>query len=198
MDWATLDTELPVLFAELLEIPCDWRKKARPMHTSARAQLDIVSNASVGIDEVAWAELDEEPEGSPDGEPESVQATVHGTRELVLQVSVWSPSQSLAASARSHLEELRTRLYLPSTLERIKALELALVNVEDLVLLDPTEDGREVSEAAVDVRLAYGHSATDAAIPFIETARIQSASARDAAGTVLGSSVQIDINPPEP
>lgn len=191
MDWATLQTELPSLLGDLLELPCDWRKQPRKMHTDARAQLDLVSHTGLGVDETSWTELDEDD----DDEPDHVRATVHGLRELAVQVSVWSPSQSLDKSARRYLERLRTRLYLPSSLERIKALELALVGVEDLVLLDPSEDGREVSEAAMDVRLAGGSSELDAPIPFIETARVRSEHLRNAAGDPLPSSAQIDTNP---
>lgn len=193
MDYARLETELPLLFAELLGIPCDWRKRPRKQHTDACAQLDVISNASIGGDERAWVDVDSDADTVVD----SIQATVYGVRELVVQVSVWSPVQSLATSARAYLERLRTRLSLPSSLDAIKALELALVGVEDLVLTDPDQDGRTRSEASIDVRFAYGHDETEAAaIPFLETVRVTSSSARDVQGDPLGAALQIDINPP--
>lgn len=180
--WAQMQADLPLLLAELLGIPCDWRTQSRGMHTSARAQLDVITAVGIGVDEPVWADVRHES----DEQPVAVRATVHGIREMTLQVSVWTQQQALSQSARAYLEALRLRLAWPSVVARLSAMGLALVRVERVVQLDPDSDGRIHSEASIDVRFGYGMSEADVSVPYIETARITSAS--------LG----VDITVPEP
>ncbi len=188
-DWSTLQTELPALIAALMEIPCDWRKQPRKMQQGAHASLDALAPTALGVDDVRWADVGDPATG--------VQATVVGQRELTLQVSVWSPQQTLGSSARVYLERLRTRLRWPSTKETLRDLGLALVRIETVVDVDPVEDGRVRSMSTMDVRIAYGASETDAEIPYIEDARITSTFS-NAAGDQLGPALQIDISPTDP
>jgi len=167
--WAQIEVDLAALLAELLGIPCDWRGKSRGMHITARAQIDSLTDNAIGVDEPVWADVPALP-----ASPTAVQATVHGLGEFTLQVLVESWQQSLAESARAYLKLLRSRLRLPSTLVRLAAMGLALVTIERSVPLDPQSDGRVTSSASMDLRLAYGTSEVDAAIPYIETARVHS------------------------
>lgn len=161
-DWATLDAELPPLIGRLLELPCDWRKRPRTMKVGASAQLDIIAEGAIGVDDRKWVD-----QSSGD-----VSARVTGQRVMTLQVTVWAAVQPLARSARRYLERLRLRLRFPSTLDALAALELALVDTEALVQLDPAEDGRTVSQASLDVRLAYALDDDDEPIPTIERAEV--------------------------
>lgn len=165
--WTQIETDLAALLAELLGIPCDWRSKPRQMTAGPRAQLDYLTGSALGIDEPVLADW-------PSALPTSVQATVYGLREFTLQVSVEAFAQTLASSARSYLETLRTRLRLPSVLVRLAALGLAVVAIERTVQLDPTQDARVQSVAAMDIRFAHGASESDAPIPYIETVRLSS------------------------
>lgn len=167
--WAQMQTDLPPIFTALLCIPCDWRTQSRGMHARARAQLDVLGGAALGVDEPVWSDVTAPVPTDP---PVAVQATVHGIRELTLQVSVWTLRQTLEESAREYLERLRLRLRFPSSVVQLKALGLAVVTIERVVQIDPEADARMQSSASMDVRLAYGVSESDAAIPYIETARI--------------------------
>jgi hypothetical protein len=126
------------------------------------------------------------------GATANVTESAVGQRELTLQVSVWSPLQSLGRSARRHLERLRTRLRWQSSIGALAALGLAIVTIESIVLLDPSEDGRVVSGAAMDLRLAYSWTETDDAVPFIETVQVRSEYLRDETGAQLPAAEQID------
>lgn len=188
-DWTTLETRLPALFGELLGIPCHWRAQPQKMQQGASAVIDLLAPTSIGVDDLRWTDVADPTTGAITG----VQATIVGQRELTLQVSVWSPSQKLGSSARMYLERLRTRLRWPSTLATLKELGLAHVRTEGVVDIEPEQDNRVRSGAALDVRLAYAASEADVAIPYIETARVQSVSVRNAAGDPLPASVQVDV-----
>ncbi len=186
MEWAELDSALPFFIEGLAGIPCDWAGRPRKMHVSARLELDVIAGRGVGIDERRWRNV----RVSESGELVGVRARVEGVRELTLQIQAWSPVQPLAKSARRYLDDVRIDLMLPSSLARLRELGLAVVAIEGTVLLDGGEDGRKVSRAALDVRLAHSAGRDDDVVPFIETARV-TGEARNAAGELLPPS---DIN----
>lgn len=203
MNWATWQAELPLLFGVLLgsaaePMPCDWADQPRRMHTSARAQLTIVSTPAVGVeDRRHHVQLDSE--GAPTGE--LIEEAI-GQRTMVLQVDVWSPRQSLDQSARARLETLRTRLAFDSTQRALKALRLSFQRAADPVRLDEIENNARVSRWAMDVTLAYAWSERDEdnVGTWIETGRITSGT--DAGQTIEDEGgnefpLQVDINPPE-
>ncbi len=182
--WAALETGLPALFTSLLGLPVDFRTQPIGMRQGSRAYLDVVDVRTVGDDERVWAN---------DGVT-AVKETVLGLREMSIQVSVTSHSQELHESARFYLDRLKARLRWASSIASLKALGLALVDIEPVVQVDPTTDNRAVSRATMDIRFAYGVSETDAAIPFIETARIRSDLLRNPGGTAV--TPQIDVTEP--
>lgn len=183
MEWATLQTELPSLIGGLLDLPCDFATQARKIQQSARVQLDIIAVAGIGTDEETW---------SADGaEPNEMLETVHGLRELTLQVDVWNAEQRLEKSARSYLEQLRTRLRWTSSKDALRALGLGVIGIEDIVQLDPIEDGRRVSRASMDIRMAYGASETAEGVPSIASFRLQTDSVRGADGEPHPAQVDI-------
>lgn len=171
MDWTQLDTALPALVSTLIELPCDFVGKARPMHQQARAQLGIIATSAIGVDEQSLDLSGEDTLEAPTAQ--RIAETVHGLREMTVQVDVWSNEQSIDKSSRRYLERLRTRLRWTSSIEALKALGLALVEIEDIAQPDVEENGRRYSFATMDVRLAYGESETDAAVPFIEQFRLR-------------------------
>lgn len=165
LDWTAIEDEstgLPSLLSTLMGVPVEWRNQPRKMQRGAHATLDVLAPTSIGVDQSSWQDV---------GDPATaVEETIRGDRELTLQVSVWSPSQSLAESARKYLGDLRTRLRWESSLSSLRALGVALVRIEDVADADVEQDGRIRSAATMDVRLAYIDVETDAEIPYIETA----------------------------
>lgn len=193
LDFAEIQTELPALFEALMGISCNWRDQAVPFVDGPQAFLDVLAPAAVGVDDLRWSEVGVDAEDPT--LPDTIQATMVGNREMTIQVTVWNDRQPLDVSARYYLERLRTRLRFPSTLEAMRALGLAQVRTEAMIDLDPTEDGRVMSQTSMDLRLAYVVAETDDAQPYLLTPRVKSESLRDAAGD---PTLQIDINPPEP
>jgi hypothetical protein len=183
MEWATLQTGLPALISALLEIPCDFAGQPRTLQQGPRAQLDIIAIAGIGVDEETW-----DADGT---EPNEMRETVHGLRELTLQVDVWNAEQTLERSARRYLEQLRTRIRWTSSKVALRELGLGVIGFEDVVQLDPIEDGRRVSRASMDIRLAYGTAETDEGVPSIETFRLQSDPLRGPDGTE--HPLQVDV-----
>jgi len=189
-DWSTWQTTIPALFAGLMGIPCHWADQPRQMVMGARAQIDIIATPAFGVDDRLRTE---------DLDTGELTESAVGQREMVLQVSVWNASQSLATAARQYVERLRTRMHFESTQVALKALELSFRRCEAPVDLDGEEDGRTVSRCAMDVRLGYAWRETDAENPgtWIETGRITANTITDVDDTDLPDALQIDINPPE-
>jgi hypothetical protein len=124
IDWQKVEDELPALVKTLTGVPCQFRDQPRKMERGAVATLDILGQSSIGVDDKRWEDV---------GDPATdVQETVVGDREMTVQVSVWSPSQSLAKAARTHLNVLRTRLRWESAQKTLRGMGLALVRVEDV------------------------------------------------------------------
>ncbi len=185
-----LDTALPTFFGTLLGCACDWSEQPRPMrtgHGGARAQLSMFGASSVGVDELVQTNVDVDT-------ALAIAETRVGLRQVTIQVTVWTPSQQLAKSAPMFLERLRTRLRWSSSVATLAGLRLALMTVGQVVSLDPTENGRSSSSAALDFRFAYGIGETDAPAPFIETSRTTTA-LTNAGGELLPGSLQLDTNP---
>lgn len=187
MDFATLQTDFPALLGDLLGVTCQWRTQPLKAVQGASAVVDLLGIASVDVDERVWTDT---------GAGTTVTETQHGGREVTVQVTAWSSSQLIQQSARSYLERLRTRLRFRSSLDRLRAMGLAIVAIEQVVGGDIVQDARARSQASLDVRLAFGVSETDTAIPFIGAARVKSEHLRNAADEPLPASLQIDVNPP--
>lgn len=189
-----IQAELPGVLSTLLStetqtVPCQWRQQPQQMHASSQVTIDWLTERGLGVDELVVEDVDEE--GEPTTDPElvdGVRETAHGLREVTLQVTAWTADQRLGRSARALLERLRARLHWTSATVLLAELGLGLVRIEPTLTLDPSQDGRAASVATMDVVLGYGMSESDAPIPFIETARV--------AGEFVGSSVEVDINPP--
>jgi hypothetical protein len=179
MDFSTLQTALPTLLSTLIGLPCQHATEPRKFITGPCAVVEFISQEGIGVDDRKWENLD--TNGAVTTDPaaaDTVRATQYGMREGVLQITAWSNDQRIDKSARFYLERLRTRLRMPSSLDALRAMGLAIVTIEKTVPLDLTEDGRVMSQASLDVRVGYGVTEADAAVPFIERYRL-SADVRD-------------------
>jgi hypothetical protein len=190
---AAIEDGLAALLEELLEVPAQWAGRPQRVIAGVSATLDVISEVSIG-----QAETERE---LVDGE-EELTVTTHGLREATLQVSVWSPSQAAGESARTYTSRLRTRLGMPSVVERLRALELGIVSVGDAVQANVSQLGRMQSGSMLEIRVCFGTCEADRPVPYIESARIHTTpdapGVENAAGDTLADSLQIDINPPEP
>lgn len=193
MDWEQLNDDLPVFIKSLMHadvLAVQWGDQPVTMQTGTTATLDLLEPEQLGVDDRVIEEVEVE------GEPH-VTETAIGAREMTLQVTVASQSQKLHKSARAYLEQLRTRLHWSSSIASLAALGLSLVSMGPVVEFDPIENSRVISKSALEIRVGYIHSETDAPAPFIETARVYSEHARNAAGTPLDASLQMDEIGPE-
>jgi hypothetical protein len=195
---ATLQTDLPTLLGALMGITCQFATQPRAVVSGASAVVDLLGSHGLGVDDREIENIDDAGDVTTvDADAVAVRETVHGLREMTMQVTAWSASQKLDESSRFYLERLRTRLRWTSTVTALRALGLSIVTIEAVVPGDTEQGGRLRSQASLDVHLGYGASETDASIPFIERARIKSESISNAAGAALPASMQVDINPPE-
>lgn len=163
----TLEAGLLALLGGLLGFTVQSARRPRRMIAGPSAMIDWLGASSIGVDDVAWEDDDED-------NPEAVTATVIGAREDTLQVSVWSDDQTPSKTARAFLDQLRTRLRLPSSKETLRALGLATVEIFRVIPLGTVEGGRDMANAVLDIRFAYATVEVDAPIPFIETAVVTS------------------------
>lgn len=167
----TLDDRLPLFFADLLGIHVEWGDQPQKFRQGAQATLDILAPTGIGVDDVIFEDIDDP--GMP-GTPRAIRATVIGQREFTMQVSVWTPSQKLQRSARKYLGRLRTRLRLPTSLEKMRELGIAFIRVEALVDQDFIQDGRTRSRSLMDIRFGCSVVEVDEEIPYISSARVSS------------------------
>jgi hypothetical protein len=166
-DLDTVEAGVLSLFGTLLGFTVQSARRPRTMIVGPSAMIDWLGADGLGVDDVAWEDND-------DTAPTAVTATVIGAREETLQVSVWSDDQTPSKTARRYLEQLRTKLRLPSAKETLRALGLATVEIFRAIPLATTEGGRDMAHAVMDVRFAYAVTADDAEIPYIETAVVES------------------------
>lgn len=166
-DFDTVEAGVIVLFTALLGFAVQSARRPREMIVGPSAMIDWLGGSGIGVDDVAWEDDD-------DTSPTAVTATVIGAREETLQVSVWSHDQTPSKTARRYLEQLRTRIRLPSSKETLRGLGLATVEVFNVIPLATVEGGRDMADAVLDIRFAYAVTEEDAAIPYIETAVVES------------------------
>jgi len=184
MTWATWQTELVSLFADLSEIPFDWAAQPRGMHVGSRGQVDLIGLAEIGTPDLRHLE---------DGADPNVRIEKRiGQRRLTLQLDVWSPRQALEHSARAVIERIRSRLYFASTSARLLALHLGLIRLTDPLRLDPIEDARTVSRWSMDALFSLAWEETDGEHPgtWIDSVEVSSASLRDPGGDPLPAPLQ--------
>jgi hypothetical protein len=160
MDLAAIEPGLLDLAAALTGVPrafCLWENAPRVQHRGQLVLLRWVSEVAAGVDAVTYAyaaNVDPLLEMTP---------TVSGNRVVVVQLDVEVYSQAPGVNAHALVSRARTRLYWPSALAQLEALELALVGAEQVVVTDYEVDGHMVSRRTMDVRLNAVSRETDAA-----------------------------------
>lgn len=136
---------------------CQWENDPRVQHNGELVLLRWVSEVSVGIDATAYdfaAHVDPLAEMTP---------TTSGNRVVVLQLDVEVHDQRPGVNAHALASRARTRLYWPSALAALAAVELAVAGVEQVVNTDYELDGHFVSRRSLDVRLNAVSRETDTA-----------------------------------
>jgi hypothetical protein len=165
---------------------CQWENEPRVRHNGALVLLRWVSEVGVGEDDVSYAyaaNADPLLEMTP---------TVSGNRLVVLQLDVEVPNQAAGANAHHIASRARTRLQWPSIQTALRALGLAEVRTEQIVVTDYEVDDRVVSRRSMDVRFNALSTETDAAgrTSYIATVVTTAAVTRPD-----GSAVDTDIAP---
>lgn len=193
MDYAAVESGLPTLFAALMGIPCQWATQPRRMIVGTGAVIDIIGSDDNGRDEHVEEYVDDAGDVVDLDDATGVRETVFGQRALRLQVTIWGITQKLATSARFYLERLRTRIRFTSSIATLKAMGLSLATREAIVQVDPTQDGRVMSQSSLDLQFGYGVAESDAPGSFVKTARILSQFIRNAGGVQEPDSLQSDV-----
>ncbi len=157
MDTQTIRDGLVELFGDMGEIPFVWAEEERPMVEGPIGLLNVIASAGLGVDDTRWAD--------PGGVDPPVPA-VSGNRRHTLSVQIETISQRAVGAARYTAERIRTRLRLPSSLDALHALGLAIVRLEPTTVLQYEHDERAYSRATLDVILAAVHEETDVALGY--------------------------------
>jgi hypothetical protein len=194
MDWQAAQEGLPEWAEKYLTIPTNWadQPEDNALVVGPSASIDLLHPDTLGVDDSRWEDVFD-----PLDQQTGVQQTVVGNREIILQVNVRSLSQKIQESARFYLERLRTRMRWQGAIAELEALGFAFVRIESFTEIDPIEGMRQISESALEIRLAYLETETDDAIPFVETARVRSDKLRNAEGEALPDAEQIDETGPQ-
>lgn len=191
MNFVEVRTNLATILGLVMGIPTSWRGEPQRVVMGPSATIDMISEIGIGTDEVTYTEL-------PVVAPTELLPTVHGQREMVIQVSIWSESQLLDLSARELASRLRTRLRFPSVIEALRGIGLGLVTIGESTHLDVEQSGRRRSGSAIELTLSYGVAETDEPLPFIEVVRVYTDTGlQNAGGTPLAPSLQSDVDVPE-
>lgn len=182
-DW---QNALEELFARLLDLPkpdVSFLRQPRQHRRGPRAQLDPIAFQHFGVDERRHTQ-------SANGN-ELVEEAI-GQRVMVLQVAVWTESQSLGKSPARFIERLRTRMRWTSTTQALKRCALAFERAEQPVTFPETRDGRTLSRSSIDLRLAYAwvEADTENIGSWIEQAEVTANKFRDPAGVAYPDTLQ--------
>lgn len=133
-----VETQLPGVTAQFKNQRGGWQSKTR-------ARLRLKSSRDLGVDELRHVQDVSLPAGA------DLVPTVSGLRLLTLSITLQTRDQSPDATARWHLEKLRTSLRKPSVKAALLAAGLAFTTAESVVPLDRWVDERIESQAAMDV-----------------------------------------------
>lgn len=193
MDFAAVESGLPTLFTSLMGIPCQWATQPRRMVVGTSAVIDILGDTVNGRDERVTSYVDDDGAIVGVADATGARETIYGQRELTLQVTIWGITQQLVKSARYYLGRLRTRIRFTSSIARLKAMGLFLSTRENIVQVDPAQEGRAMSQASLDLHFGYGVAESDEPAAFVKTVRVKSEFLENAAGDPEPPSLQSDI-----
>jgi len=160
MDLATLEPGLLDWAAAVtgVERACVvWENQPRPRDNGRLCVLSWVSTGSTGTDDVRWVYAE-------NADPlQEMTPVVEGPRTCVLQLSVECFDQRSGYTARALLGRAPERIQAPSSLARLKALDLGLADVGPVLNADYPVDDHYVSRCTCDVTLNGTGRFTDTA-----------------------------------
>ena len=189
MNHATIEPALCSLASAITGVEsalCVFQNAKRPVHNGTLVTLSWVGIRGVGTDETEWtyaANADPLLEMTP---------TVKGQRGATLQVTIESTDQRPGYTAHAIADRARTRLYRPSSLDALAAVDLALATVGDTITTDSKVDGRWISRCTFDVRLngLASEADLDGRVPYIAEVVATATITRPD-----GTSIDTDIQP---
>lgn len=140
--------------------------------SQAKLTFKFTSFAGIGVDELRMTyDADLEPAGDTYTPPAGgFDPLVCGQRSLTVSVRVECYDQSPDATALPYAENVRAGLRLPSVLESLQVLGLAIARIGPVRDLSHTgKDDRSVSVAQFDLFLNASSNIHDATVTTIET-----------------------------
>lgn len=160
MDLATIEPGLLDWAAAVtgVERACvQWENEGRVADNGRLCLLSWVSTVGLGTDDVRWVYAE-------NANPlQEMTPVVEGPRTCVLQLSVECLDQRSGYTARAALEGARARIQAPSSLARLKALDLGYADVGPVLNADYPVDDHYVSRCTCDVTLNATGRFTDTA-----------------------------------
>lgn len=185
VDWAGIQTDLPTWATAQMGIPVFWRDQPRPMVTTAWGLLNVSAVQAVGEDEVRRSyEV-----GNDLGE--EIEQYVVGNRVVAISCLVRSNLQTLASSARSFLEKLRTKAVGPASVATLDALGLGFGEVLPIVEIPDVRGQRKYSLASMDFLFTAAVEEQVESTGYITSVELTSNKLKNAAGPIADP-LQID------
>lgn len=188
MDWATIKEAVRTAMetaSGVADVFYQGEDEAAAFHAGDFLELRLRAPGALGIDEYRH-----EWDGA------EVDFTIHGVRRFTIQVMAETMDQSVGETAPGQLlSDLRTRLRRPSILTALRAAEVAISEIRDVVEADYQSDGRRVSSASMEVVFNASEVDADTAADgngWIETVQLESDTLNDPGGTPLDPDQQVD------
>lgn len=174
MDWQLLHDGLRQWFADVSGVTLTdiaWAGEPVGMRSYPWAELALLAqSAEPGTDEVRATALGDD-----------LAIEVVGNRRLTLSCKIVSRDQRPAYRAYALLEQVRGRLYFPSSHATFRGLGVGLRESFALVDLGRTHDQREESVASLDVAFNWVSVQADAPVGTIESVVVGGSVKRDPA-----------------
>lgn len=157
--WSTIRPVLLSLFNDLSGLQTIWIDKRRPMidpKGQASCFLRVRTTNTVGVDDRRYTDLALSKPAA------TLEETANGHRLVNLDVRVESFRHDDDRFAFNAIESIRTKLFFRSSLDRLRAVEVAVVRAgQALDLPSVVQDQRMTSVAVLDVLLNVGICVAD-------------------------------------
>lgn len=143
-----------------------WVGERKKMLCPQIVNLSVRNFAGFGVDEVRLSNA------SPVVAGREVAVSVVGSRTFTLLVQIDTNTTADAGSSWSLAETIRNRLYLPSVLEKMPGLCIALLSIGTLTTTEIETDNRFSSRTTLEINFATTTETIDCPITYVETVEL--------------------------
>lgn len=164
MNWGTIRPILKTQVGLIVAVPTLWEDEPRSFNPEALCLLTITAVSGQGWDECRTQQDLNQPLGL------EMQDQWCGNRSFTLTARIESLIQTDTGNAYNYLELVRDKFWFRGTSAILRAANLAIRGLEPTVDLTATQDDRNRSIAALDIKIDARTSILDPErYPYVET-----------------------------